>query len=416
MQPPRGTRDFLDQSFSMLEHIRTQIFHTTGLYGFTPVESPVFEHTNVFLKTLGDATDMVGKEMYTFQDKGGESLTLRPEGTASLVRAIISNGLTQILPQKRSYFGPMFRYERPQKGRYRQFYQFGVEYIGTASPIVDAEVIAMASHVIRNLGITNNFKLHLNTLGDEASRLHYREALVNYFSRYVNDLSPESQQRLHMNPLRILDSKSEQDKAIVVGAPSREASLNAESQQFYNDVREALDMLGVEYYEDPCLVRGIDYYRHTVFEFISSDLGAQNAFGGGGRYDGLVKLMGGPETPGVGWAMGVDRLMLILEDKFTLPQPRKIAVIPVGDDTAKECLALAVILREQGHMVELCTHGNIGKRFKLADRLGCTIALVMGSDERDTNTVKVKDMTSAEGESNKEQSIAIDNISQFLGQ
>jgi histidyl-tRNA synthetase len=410
MQPARGTRDFLDVSFALLEHIRTTLMEITGLYGFSPVETPVFEHTSVFLKTLGDTTDMVGKEMYTFTDKGGESLTLRPEGTAALVRAILSNSLTQSLPQKRSYFGPMFRYERPQKGRYRQFYQFGVEHLGAAAAHMDAEVIAMALQALSTLGI-DDFTLHINTLGDRESRLAFRAALVAYFGRYVHDLSAESQERLHINPLRILDSKAPQDIALCHEAPLREDYLNAASRTFFEDVRKNLEALGIDYYLDPQLVRGIDYYCHTVFEFTSGALGAQNAFGGGGRYDGLVELMGGPAIPGVGWAMGVDRLMLMLEKAFTPPNPHKVAVIPVGDDTLQACFVLTQQLRHHHIPVELITHGNMGKKFKQADKLGCTRAVVMGSEEQAQGVVKVRSLTNHD---RGEEAIAIANLATYL--
>jgi histidyl-tRNA synthetase len=412
MQPPRGTRDLYDKEADLFEFIRRTFIDTSASFGFKFVETPVFEQASVFNRTLGDTSDIITKEMFTLENKGDDTFTLRPEGTAPLIRSLISNGLMQNLPQKRCYFGPMFRYERPQKGRYRQFYQFGVEYVGGHAPSIDVEVIQMSFACLRALGLLD-FNLHLNSLGDTESRNHYQAALVEFLEPYKNDLSPESQVRLINNPLRILDSKSHKDQEICAQAPAREKYLNLESREFFEHVCILLNGLNIPFILDASLVRGLDYYEHTVFEFKSSLLGAQDAFGGGGRYNGLIKTMGGPPTPGMGWALGVDRIMLILEGKTTPSKPQKIAVIPVGDDTVLKCLEIAELIRSNTEaIVEVCHTGNLAKKMKHAHKLDADWAVIIGSEEAQKGVSLVRAMKEV-GE-NKEQSVASEHLKDFF--
>lgn len=412
LQPIRGTRDLLENDVYCHLKIIEVALELAKNYGFEPIETPIFESTSVFQKTLGETSDIVGKEMYTFQDRGGDFTTLRPEGTAPVVRAIMSAGLTQTLPQKRIYWGPMFRYERPQKGRYRQFYQLGIEYMGIANPLSDVECIAFAHAMIEKLGI-QNYALHLNTLGDVESRKSYREALVEYFSKYESSLSQDSQLRLKTNPLRILDSKSEQDQTIVQNAPSLKTYLNYESQQFFETVCKALDQLKIAYVLDERLVRGLDYYCHTSFEFKTGALGAQDAFGGGGRYDGLMQQMGGPSMPAVGWAMGMDRLALIMPNSNNNTQ-FCAAVIPVGEDDFASAFNICQMLRANNVSAQIMYANNLGKRFKQADKQGALHAVVVGANEMAQNCVKVKKLSLAHDHEKKEDLVAINELVNFL--
>ncbi|WP_297493304.1 histidine--tRNA ligase, partial [Acidocella sp.] len=321
LQPVRGTRDLIGDDAARHFHVVETARRIAALYGFAEWQTPIFEDTKVFSRTLGETSDVVTKEMYTFEDRGGESVTLRPEGTAGVCRALITNGLTQTLPQKVFYTGPMFRYERPQKGRYRQFHQIGIELIGPATPLADAEIIAAGWRILNALGIAEAVELQVNTLGDAASRAAYREALVNYFSRYAGDLSEDSKLRLAKNPLRILDSKDEGDRKLVADAPRMQACLTAEAQGFFASLQEYLATFGVPFIHNPHIVRGLDYYNHTAFEFVTHALGAQGTVLAGGRYDGLVEQMGGPCVPGVGWAAGIERLAMLIAAPPAAPVP-----------------------------------------------------------------------------------------------
>lgn len=312
LQPIRGTRDILGEDQRRHTHVVSCARATAATYGFDEWATPIFEDTRVFARTLGDTSDVVTKEMYTFADRGGDSLTLRPENTAGICRALVTNGLTQALPQKVFYAGPMFRYERPQKGRYRQFTQIGAELIGPAEPLADAEIIALGWDILTRLGLAADVLLELNTLGDAASRDAYRAALVAHFMAHRDALSQDSRDRLDKNPLRILDSKDEADRALVSAAPTIEAYLTDNAASFYAGVKSCLQNLGVPFRENPRIVRGLDYYSHTAFEFVTTRLGAQGTVMAGGRYDGLVAEMGGPPTPAVGWAAGVERLAMLL--------------------------------------------------------------------------------------------------------
>ncbi len=389
-RPVRGTHDLLGEELRRHRKV-AETGRTIALrWGYQEIVTPIFEHTEVFARSLGDVSDIVTKEMYTFTDRGGESITLRPENTAGVCRAVISLGLHQQLPQKFFYDGPMFRYERPQKGRLRQFHQIGIECIGAPEPLADAEVIAAGAHILEELGVLGATTLELNTLGDLESRTRYRDALVAYLRGHEAKLSADSRLRLERNPLRILDSKDAGDRAIVAGAPLLSDFLNEASRAFYARVREALARLGVSFVENPRLVRGLDYYTHTAFEFTTDRLGAQGAVMAGGRYDGLVRTLGGPDVPGVGWAAGVERLALLLPE--APPAPRPIAVVPIGEAAEVEAWVLARDLRRQGHVVELAFEGRPGKRLKRADRLGARLALSLGEDELARGVVKLREL------------------------
>ncbi len=327
--------------------------------------------------------------MYTFPDRGGDSLTLRPEGTAGVCRALVSNGLTQSLPQRVFYAGPMFRYERPQKGRYRQFHQIGAEWIGVAEPMADAEAIACGRDVLAALGI-DGVVLELNTLGDAASRERYRAALVEHLSAHRDSLSAESRERLERNPLRVLDSKDEGDRRLVADAPTIAPFLTDEAQRFWDGLREWLGRFGVSFRENPRIVRGLDYYSHTAFEFTTDRLGAQGTVLAGGRYDGLVAEMGGPPTPAIGWAAGVERLSMLLD--AAPPASVAVAVVPAGE--AQEAAAVAVLrdLRAAGVRAEMSYRGNLRRRMERANRIGARAAVILGEDEVARGVAQVRDL------------------------
>ena len=410
LQPVRGTRDFLGDFARCIQYIQDTTFSTAQRFGFERIDTPIFEYTGVFKRAVGETSDIVGKEMYTFQDRGGEEITLRPEGTAPVVRAVLSNSLTQQMPLKYCYYGPMFRYERPQRGRYRQLHQFGVEFFGVDNPYADVEVLDLAVQILERLKISAT--LHLNTIGDPQSRDAYRVALIEYFSKYRNELSEDSQQRLDKNPMRILDSKDVNDQRIAENAPKISAYLTVSASQFFEKVREGLEALNIQYVLDPTLVRGLDYYTHTAFEFKSNDLGAQNAVLGGGRYDGLVQHMGGPSIPAVGWGMGVDRIALLLENQaFAKPTP--IVFIVIGD-YFPQALQLAKSLREKGKICEILYKTNPGKAFKEADKLGARFAIVIGEEEVKTHTVKVKDLSLSIDHLQKERTIKTTKLLEVL--
>jgi histidyl-tRNA synthetase len=354
--------------------------------------TPIFEFTEVFQKPIGETSDIVSKEMYSFADRGGEHVTLRPENTAGVVRAVLSNGLTQSAPLKFFYSGPMFRYERPQKGRFRQFHQIGVELIGVAQPQADIETIAAGARILDALGVLGRTELELNTLGDTETRRLYREQLVSYYAGFRDRLSEDSLRRLETNPLRILDSKDPGDIAINVEAPEFHRHLNAPSSAFFDAVKRGLDALGIAYRLNPRLVRGLDYYTHTAFEFVTRDLGAQGTVMGGGRYDGLVGLMGGPEMAGVGWAAGIERLAMLIDEPAVAERP--VAIIPVGDSAEPVALRLAEELRRAGLSVDQSYSGNLGKRMKRANKIAARFAVLLGDDELARGVAGLRDLDS----------------------
>jgi histidyl-tRNA synthetase len=396
LQPARGTQDLLPEAARRHRRVSETARAVSELYGFAEMATPIFEFTEVFARPIGEHTDIVAKEMYTFADRGGEEVTLRPENTAGVVRAVLSNGLTQTTPLKFFYSGPMFRYERPQKGRFRQFHQIGVELLGVAQPQGDVEIIALGNRILAALGVRERTVLELNTLGDPASRAAYREALVSYFSAHAQNLSEDSRRRLERNPLRIFDSKHDADQRISADAPAFAEYLNAAARDFFSRVRDGLDRLGIEYRLNPRLVRGLDYYTHTAFEFITSDLGAQGTVMGGGRYDGLVETMGGPAMPGVGWAAGIERLAMLIAAPPAAPRP--VAVVPLGEAAQSMALNLAEELREAGLVVELGYSGNLQRRLGRANRMNARAAVLIGEDEMKINSVSLLDLDSREQE------------------
>ena len=332
--------------------------------------------------------------MYTFETKGGESVTLRPEGTAGVARAFISEGLTQQTPLKFFYHGPMFRHERPQKGRQRQFHQIGAELLGVPGPQGDVEVIALADHTLRELNLSGHITLELNSLGDTESRAAYRAVLIDFLFGHREKLSAESRERLEKNPLRVLDSKEPADKEIVVSAPRFPDYLNQTSRDFFKAVQDGLNNLGIFFKLNSSLVRGLDYYSHTAFEFTTEALGAQGTVLAGGRYDGLIKQMGGPPTAGIGWAAGVERLAMLLSDLPPLPRP--IAMIPVGESEDAIAQKLSHRLRNSGFNIDIGYSGNMGKRMKRANKLNARVALIIGEDEVKQSVVTVRQLDSGE--------------------
>lgn len=372
-QAIRGTQDIFGPDAEAFAYVVETFERVRKLYRFRRVEMPVFEKTEVFARSIGETTDIVSKEMYSFEDRGGESLTLRPEFTAGIARAYLTNGWQQHVPLKLATHGPLFRYERPQKGRYRQFHQIDAEIIGAAEPQADVELLAMADQVIRELGI-EGITLHLNTLGDADTREAWRAALVQHFGAVRGELSEDSQERLEKNPLRILDSKDPRDRKFVADAPKIDAFLSDDARTFFDAVTRGLDAAGVKWTRAESLVRGLDYYRHTAFEFIPDEgsaaaaaLGSQSTILGGGRYDGLMESLGGAPTPAVGWAAGIERLAMLVGEKGEVPAD----VIVVVEDDAKlgEAISLVSRLRADGFVADLFAAGSPRKRFDKAKKL-----------------------------------------------
>ena len=394
LQPVRGTSDLLPSDKARQNHVIDTAKRIASGYGFQDMATPIFEFTDVFRRPLGDASDVVSKETYSFEDRGGTEITLRPENTAAVMRAVISNGLTQTLPQKYVYAGPMFRYERPQKGRMRQFHQIGVELIGPSSALADAEVIGCGADLLAELGVLDDCTLHLNSLGDTQSRDAYRSALVSFLNQFKDELSEDSQRRLLQNPLRILDSKDARDKEIVADAPQLSDYLNDVSKAHYDLLVTALDKANISYVADPLLVRGLDYYCHTAFEFITDKLGAQGTVLGGGRYDGLSEMLGGPHLPAVGFAAGVERLSLLVESEQT-PSCDVILVV-MDTELQADGFALATTLRRAGLSVDMPFRGNISKKLKRADKIGARLAVLLGSQEFANGDVQLKSLATGE--------------------
>ena len=390
LKPVRGTHDLLPEDMRQHRAVVDTARKMVRLYGFEEIATPIFEFTEVFQRTLGDTSDVVTKEMYSFEDRNGEFLTLRPENTAGVARCFISEGLAQKVPLKYFYAGPMFRRERPQKGRLRQFHQIGIELLGITSPTADVDVIAAGHRTLRSLGIIDKTVLELNSLGDAESRNAYRDALIDYFTPYKNSLSDHGRARLERNPLRILDSKDEADRELAAEAPVLSDYLSEESQNFFRNVQDGLMRIGIDFKINTRLVRGLDYYGQTTFEFVTDSLGAQGTVLAGGRYDGLIELMGGPSTPGVGWAAGVERLVMLI-DKCMEDCP-VFAIIPMGQKAAERAHLLAEELREDGLVVDLAYAGNVSRRMKRANRVGASAALILGDEELARNVVQIRDM------------------------
>ena len=418
LQPARGTRDILPDEFPRFAHVVDTAREVARLYGYDEMATPVFEFTDLFARGIGEATDVVSKEMYSFLSRADEeedrqSLTLRPEYTAGICRAFISNGeLRQQLPLKLFAQGPMFRYERPQAGRYRQFHQIDIEVLGAPEPECDVEVISVAADILDRLGILPHCVLKLNSLGDPQSRAAYRQVLVDYYRGHQAKLSKDSLGRLERNPLRILDSKDEGDKAINADAPSFADYLNDASRSFFDAVRAGLDASGIAYEIDPALVRGLDYYTHTAFEFVTSLLGAQGTVIGGGRYDGLIELLGGPPTAGIGWAGGIERLVALVKklEKEPPASERPVAIIPMGTAAEQRALSLARELRRADIPVELAYRGNMKRRLQRANKLNASHALIIGDSELAKGIVALKDL-----DSGTQEEVPIDEVADALG-
>jgi histidyl-tRNA synthetase len=399
IQALRGTRDILPEEVGYWQRVEATARDILGRSAYQEIRTPIFEQTDLFERGIGEATDVVGKEMYTFKDRGDRSLTLRPENTAGVIRAFIEHHLhAQGGVQRLWYTGPMFRYERPQAGRQRQFHQLGAELVGSPDPRADAEVIAIATNLLRSLGL-EALRMDLNSVGTIADRQTYREALVAYFTPHKAELDADSQDRLTRNPLRILDSKDERTRAIAQDAPSILDYLSPDSQKHFDRVRQLLEDLGITYQLNPRLVRGLDYYTHTAFEIISDDLGAQSTVCGGGRYDGLVVELGGPDTPAVGWAIGLERLILLLQQQSLAPATVDFYLVSRGDRAEAQALKLAQTLRQLGFAAELDLSGSaFGKQFKRADRSGAVACLILGDTEAESETVQIKWLKSGEQE------------------
>lgn len=408
LQPVRGTRDITGEEARRQRYVVDVFRRVAEAYGFDEIATPIFEFTEVFKRTLGETSDVVAKEMYTFTDRSGDEITLRPEYTAGIARAWMTQGLAQQGVAKLYGWGPMFRHERPQKGRYRQFSQINVEVIGAPEPAADIELIAMARQVLDDLGIADQTVLHLNTLGDPESRAAYRQALVTYLNGHRDRLSKDSQARLARNPMRILDSKDEGDRVIVAEAPKMANYLNPASREFFDTVRRGLDALGIPYREDHALVRGLDYYTHTAFEFITETLGAQGTVLGGGRYDGLMEQLGGPATPGVGWAGGIERIAMMLS---ALPESvRGATMVPLGAPAQEKALVLARDLRAKGLRIDTDYRGSLKKRMARANRRNARYAIIIGEEELAAGTATVRDL-----DSGGQTAVAFDALASHIG-
>jgi histidyl-tRNA synthetase len=392
-QPIRGMQSLMGEDADRMAAVVAAFDRVRRLYGFKRVEVPVLEHTDVFARTMGETTDVVSKDMYSFEDKSGESVTMRPEFTAGIARAFLSEGWQQYAPLKVATHGSAFRYERPQKGRFRQFHQLDAEIVGAAEAAADVELLALGDQLLKELGITG-VMLQLNTLGDAPTREAWRKALVEYFWQSFDSLSEDSRDRLERNPLRILDSKDPRDRAIAEAAPSIDEYLTSEASDFFDEVKAGLEAAGVQWVRDPRLVRGLDYYRHTAFEFVTDRLGAQGAVIAGGRYDGLIEALGGPHTPAVGWAAGIERLAMLID----APEPERpsVVVVPLGERAELAGTGIVAGLRREGVSTDMAYRGNMKKRLSRANSAGAKYALIIGDDELDRGEAQLKDLASGE--------------------
>jgi len=393
LQPIRGTRDLFGAEIRQQAEVINKATSVMSGYGYHPISTPIFEESEVFFRTLGDTSDIVTKETYTFNDREKTSITLRPELTASMVRALISNGMTQTLPQKFYAVGPVFRHERPQKCRYRQFTQIDCEYFGAKHPLTDVETIKLGADIITKLGLQDVVTLELNSLGDKESRAAYNNNLVNFLQRYEKDLSPESQARLAKNPMRILDSKDENDRRLITGAPSMKDCYNQHSADYWKDVLAGLDAMELKYQINDGLVRGLDYYCHTVFEFTTSQLGSQGTVLAGGRFDGLSEMMGGPRIESIGFAAGLERLSELQQALAITPPATPFAyIIAVGEELLTPAMKISTQLRAQGLVIHQDFSDNLGKSLRKANSMNAAVCLILGQDELQHNVIKVKNM------------------------
>ncbi len=397
-RPVRGTQDMLGgtaEAFAeRFAHVVATFDRVRKLYGFQRVEVPVFESTAVFARSLGESTDVVSKEMYTFTDRGGDSITLRPEFTAGISRAYITEGWQQFAPLKVATHGPLFRYERPQKGRFRQFHQLDAEILGAGEPGADVELLVLADQLLKELGVSEGVTLNLNTLGDGPSRDAWRAALIAHFEAHKDQLSEDSVERLAKNPLRILDSKDPRDRPVADSAPDIDAYLTDEARSFFEKVTSGLDAASVAWERNARLVRGLDYYRHTAFEFITDRLGAQGTVLGGGRYDGLIENLGGPSTPAVGWAAGIERLAMLI-DMPAIDKPT-VVLIPMGEAAETKATGIIADLRRAGVACDMGYRGNMKKRMQRANASGAAWAIILGDDELAKGEAAVRNLGTGE--------------------
>ncbi|HIF9332349.1 TPA: histidine--tRNA ligase [Photobacterium damselae] len=401
IQAIRGMNDCLPTQSPLWQKVEGTVKQVISSYGYNEVRMPIVESTHLFKRAIGEVTDVVEKEMYTFEDRNGDSLTLRPEGTAGCVRSGIQNGLLYNQEQRLWYIGPMFRHERPQKGRYRQFHQFGVEVFGLNGPDIDAELIMMTARLWRELGIHEHVTLELNSIGSLEARAEYRTALIAFLEQHMEVLDEDAKRRMYTNPLRVLDTKNPEIQNILGDAPKLSEYLDQDSREHFAGLCELLDAAGIKYQVNERLVRGLDYYNRTVFEWVTDSLGAQGTVCGGGRYDGLVEQLGGKVTPAVGFAMGLERLVLLMETLEQTEVRRSVDVymVTAGEGTLAAGMKLAEVLRSQIPDLRVMTHfggGNFKKQFKRADNVGAVVALVLGENEIAENTVVVKDLRGGE--------------------
>jgi histidyl-tRNA synthetase len=412
IQAIRGMNDFLPADTAIWQRIEGTLKQVLASYGYSEIRLPIVEHTPLFSRAIGEVTDVVEKEMYTFEDRNGESLTLRPEGTAGCVRAGIEHGLLYNQEQRLWYVGPMFRYERPQKGRYRQFHQMGVEVFGLQGPDVDAELIMMTARWWKALGIADHVELELNSIGSLAARADYRSALVAFLEQHQDVLDEDCKRRMYTNPLRVLDSKNPEIQALLNDAPTLGEFLDEESRAHFTGLCALLDDAGIRYRVNQRLVRGLDYYNRTVFEWVTSSLGSQGTVCGGGRYDGLVEQLGGRATPAVGFAMGLERLVLLVQAVNPEFEPTRVVdvyVIASGQGVQSAAMQLAETLRDANPALKLMTNfggGNFKKQFARADKWGARIALVLGEDEVKAGQVVIKDLRTGDQQTLAQQDAA----------
>jgi histidyl-tRNA synthetase len=406
-QPVRGTQSLLGEDADRFHAVVDAFDRVRRLFGFKRVEVPVIEQTSVFARTIGETTDVVSKEMYTFEDRGGELITLRPEFTAGICRAYLSEGWQQFAPLKLVTHGPAFRYERPQKGRFRQFHQLDAEVIGAAEAAADVELLSLGDQLLRELRIHDGVTLQLNTLGDADTRDAWRAALVEHFASHRSSLSEDSLVRLDRNPLRILDTKDPKERPIADAAPSIDQFLTSEASEFFAQVTAGLDAAGVQWTRNPRLVRGLDYYRHTAFEFVTDRLGAQGTVIAGGRYDGLIEALGGPHTPAVGWAAGIERLGMMIDAPS--PEAPSVAVVPLGERAEAEAQRIVAGLRREGVEADMAYRGNMKKRLGRANAAGAKYALIIGDDELDRGEAQLKDLATGE-----QRSVSLDLIGEAI--
>lgn len=410
---PKGTKDVLPQDSYKWQFIEAKARETAKVFGASEIRTPTFEHTEVFLRGVGETTDIVNKEMYTFNDKGGRSITLKPEGTAGVARAFVENGLSNsVLPAKLFYITQCFRYERPQAGRLREFHQFGVEFLGAKNADIDAEVILLAKTFLENVGI-ENVVLYINSIGCKECRKNYEKALKEYLNENYDSLCALCKDRLNKNPLRILDCKNDECKKITENAPKILDYICEDCSNHLETVKTLLDLAGVSYKINPNIVRGLDYYTRTVFEFVSENIGAQGTVCGGGRYDGLIAELGGNDVPGIGFAVGIERILMLLENTGkTIENPNKVKVYlaPMGENELKKAFELTCALRKAGITADFDHMGRgIKAQFKYADKIGAKYVAVIGSNELSSGVVKVKNM-----QDGTETDVAFDNFIEFI--